>query len=285
MKIKNLQGILPTMVLSAIAIVSSCTKDNTTTVPSNDKPAIGLQLKNDSKFGKILTDSLGKSLYFFANDVKGISTCTAGCLSVWPIYYNKNASIDLGLDKTKVGEITRADGQKQTTYKGWPLYYFANDGTANDIKGDGVQKIWFVAKPDYIMMVANAQLTGNDTKNYLESYQPGEGKTIYFTDDIGRTLYAFSPDKFNKNTFTAADFSNDAVWPIYQQTTGAFPSIIAKDMVTNIDVFGKKQLTYKGWPLYYFGQDKSRGDNKGVSVPRPGIWPITNLNTVEASKG
>jgi hypothetical protein len=42
-----------------------------------------------------------------------------------------------------------------------------------------------------------------------------------------------------------------------------------------IDVFGKKQLTYNGWPLYYFGDDEGAvGANKGVSVPKPGIWPI-----------
>lgn len=49
-----------------------------------------------------------------------------------------------------------------------------------------------------------------------------------------------------------------------------------------IDVHGKMQLTYKGWPLYYFGQDQNRGETKGVSVPAPGVWPIVNMNTSQA---
>ncbi len=60
------------------------------------------------------------------------------------------------------------------------------------------------------------------------------------------------------------------------------PSILKASDFGTIDVHGKTQLTYKGWPLYYFGQDSQRGDNKGISVPAPGIWPIANTNTVVA---
>ncbi|WP_425564114.1 hypothetical protein [Saccharothrix xinjiangensis] len=50
----------------------------------------------------------------------------------------------------------------------------------------------------------------------------------------------------------------------------------------SIQVYGKTQLVYRGWPLYYFGQDQQRGDTKGVSVPRPGVWPIVNQETITA---
>jgi len=43
--------------------------------------------------------------------------------------------------------ITREDGQKQTTYKGLPLYYFAGDKAASDANGQGVRDVWFVATP------------------------------------------------------------------------------------------------------------------------------------------
>jgi predicted lipoprotein with Yx(FWY)xxD motif len=35
--------------------------------------------------------------------------------------------------------ITRADGSLQTTYKGWPLYYFSKDAGPGDLKGENVQ--------------------------------------------------------------------------------------------------------------------------------------------------
>jgi len=243
----------------------------------NDKK--GIQFREDAKFGTILTDKDGKTLYFFAMDAHGVSTCTGGCEAIWPVYYSTDASTDMAIDQTDIGTLTRADGSKQTTYKGWPLYYYASDTKADDVKGDGVNDIWFVAKPDYVLMVVRNQLIGANGIHYKEDLSVGDGLTTYFTDAKGRTLYAFAPDQFNTNTFTKEDFSNDAVWPIYQVTAGPIPSIIAQTAFANITVFGKTQLTYKGWPLYYFGQDMQRGDNKGVSVPQPGVWPVVNLQS------
>ncbi|WP_430099136.1 COG4315 family predicted lipoprotein [Peribacillus simplex] len=40
--------------------------------------------------------------------------------------------------------MIRDDGQKQTTYKGHPLYYFVKDKQAVDINGQGVNNVWFV---------------------------------------------------------------------------------------------------------------------------------------------
>jgi len=38
-----------------------------------------------------------------------------------------------------------------------------------------------------------------------------------------------------------------------------------------INVFGRTQLTYKEWSLYYFGQDSERRDNKEISFPTPDV--------------
>jgi len=48
-------------------------------------------------------------------------------------------------------------------------------------------------------------------------------------------------------------------------------------LFSTIDVFGKKQLTYNGWPVYRYGADSLiRGNTKGVSVGTPGLWPVMN---------
>lgn len=274
---KNVKAALKATVI--LALFLSCSK-NEGQAPEDQKK--GVQLAQDTKFGTILTDENGKTLYFFSNDTKGMSACIGNCLNTWPVYYSTAASSDLNIDKSQLGEITREDGSKQTTYKGWPLYYYAGDSQSGQVKGDGFNKIWYVAKPDYLLMVANGQLIGHDGKKYLGDYTEGVGNTLYFTDDKGRTLYAFKPDKFNKNNFTAADFSNDAIWPIYQKETGSLPSLTVAADIQVIAVFGKKQLTYKGWPLYYFGQDQQRGDNKGISFPRVNVWPILNDKTTIA---
>ncbi|WP_342648508.1 hypothetical protein [Mucilaginibacter sp. CSA2-8R] len=264
-----------------IACFSSCKKDNSATDTNTPAPVTGVKLSSSTNFGNIITDNNGRSLYFFAIDANGTSGCTDGCAVVWQAFYKENPSIGTGLTATDFGVTTRADGSKQTTYKGWPLYYYQNDAKSGDVNGDKVNNTWFVAKADYTVMLANTQLVGQNGTQYNSQMQAGQGITQFITDANGRTLYAFSPDKFNKNTFTKSDFSNNAVWPVYEMATvQSIPSILDKTQFGVIDVFGKKQLTYKGWPMYYFGNDQMvRGSTKGVSVPQPGVWPIANSST------
>lgn len=266
-----------------IATSQSCSKNNdSTNTPTPAGPSI--QLATNSKLGQILTDSNGRSLYFFAIDASGSSGCTGGCVTAWPVFYKENPTLAAGIKATDLGVITRSDGAKQTTYKGWPLYYYQNDTKAGDVNGDAVGGTWFIAKPDYSVMLVNAQLTGNNGTQYTSKYVAGQEITQYITDDYGRTLYAFTPDKFNKNTFTKPDFSNNAVWPIFELSTlKGIPSTLLTSNFDTLQVFGKAQLSFKGWPLYYFGNDNmTRGNNKGVSVPSPGVWPVVNNNSTPA---
>lgn len=246
------------------------------------EPTYGIMAKTTT-LGTVLTNQQGKTLYFFSSDVSGNSACTGNCLTNWPVFNVDLTSIDPTLTATDFGSITRADGTKQTTFKGWPLYTYSGDATAGDVKGENVGSKWFVAKTTYTIMLANAQLVGQDGKQYTSKYTEGAGDTQYFVDETGRTLYAFANDKKNKNNFTKSDFSNDGTWPIYGPDLKDVPSALDKSLFGTITVFGKNQMTYKGWPLYYYGSDnKVRGANKGVSFPRPGVWPIVNKDSPEA---
>ena len=247
--------------------------------PVAPEPESTVKLADDATFGKILTDSEGMSLYFFSRDTKDTSECLGGCLSAWPIFYQENIVLDAGLNTSDFATIDRSDGSKQTTYKGWPLYYYANDAAAGDTLGDAVGDVWYIAKPDYSLMYVSAQLVGHDGLNYLGDYTVGEGSTFYITDIEGRTLYGFVADTKDTNNYTMPDFSNDSVWPIFEVELNKIPSILDVADFGTIDVFGRSQITYKGWPLYYFGQDEARGDNKGISFPAPGVWPIVNIDT------
>jgi predicted lipoprotein with Yx(FWY)xxD motif len=146
---------------------------------------------------------------------------------------------------------------------------------SGQITGDGYAEVWYVAKPDYSIMLESAQLVGADNQDYKGDYTQGTGTTFFFTDDRGRTLYTFSKDSFKHNVYTAPDFSNNSTWPVYESTIKQVPSTIDRNLFDTINVYGRTQLTYKGWPLYYYGDDNSvRGSTKGVSVPAPGIWPV-----------
>ena len=268
----------------------SCKKNDGTAanqpLPANPQQVV---IHNSPTLGAYLTDNQNHTLYFFSNDANGQDACNGACALLWPVFNVDQLTADklgAGLDLADFGSITSAEGGKQLTYKGWPLHSYAppQNGTnqpeaAGLTSGDGFAGVWYVAKPDYTIMLANAQLIGADGKNYKSDYSEGIGNTVYFTDGTGLTLYTFSKDSTGVNKFTSADFSNNHLFPIYETDKIVVPSSLNKTDFLSIQVFGRTQLTYKGWPLYNFGQDSTtRGSNKAVSVPRPGVWPVAVKN-------
>ncbi len=234
-----------------------------------------IQLVQDPVLGTILTDGTGFTLYFYTKDaLPDSSLCTGSCVDFWPLFYIENPTLDEGLAMEDFGVIEHPEGGKQTTYKGWPLYYWVEDLDPGDTKGEGVSNVWFVAKPDYSIMLMDGYLIGKDGVTYNSAYDPGEEMVQYFVDAYGKALYVFVNDGYDQNTFTASDFSNNAVWPVYEEELQSVASILDASLFGSIDLFGRKQLTYNGWPLYHFGEDTQRGETTGVSVPAPGTWPV-----------
>jgi predicted lipoprotein with Yx(FWY)xxD motif len=105
-----------------------------------------------SKLGTILAAGpKQKTVYMFEGDKGSVSACSGACAHVWPPVTTsgeaKSAGSAMAAD---VGTITRADGTKQVTYKGHPLYYFARDGDKGDAYGQGVVGFgasWYVLAP------------------------------------------------------------------------------------------------------------------------------------------
>jgi len=284
MKTKKLSYLAIASVLMLTLAATSCKKTET----ANPTPAplvlTGLKLTTSANLGTVITDNNGFSLYFFSKDAASASTCVDGCAALWTPFYKDAPTLGAGLAATDFAVITRPDGKPQTTYKGWPLYYYAKDLAPGDLNGDAVGNLWAVAKADYTVMFSNAQLVGLDGANYTDLGVAGTGSSQYITDPNGRTVYMFSRDTHNTNTFTKADLSNNTVWPMDVVTAvGSIPTVLDKTQFSTITVFGNVQLVYKGHPLYYFGQDAGvRGSTKGISFPTPGaaVWKITNSNTV-----
>jgi predicted lipoprotein with Yx(FWY)xxD motif len=108
--------------------------------------AVKIQEKEGT--GKYLTDTEGKTLYWLKKDSPGKSTCMGSCLEKWPIYYRETVAAPKGIKADDFGTITREDGKKQTTFRGYPLYYWTNDKQPGDTTGYGVNNVWFVINPD-----------------------------------------------------------------------------------------------------------------------------------------
>jgi predicted lipoprotein with Yx(FWY)xxD motif len=97
--------------------------------------------------GSYLADARGMTLYTFKMDAPGKSACAGDCVTKWPLYHAEKVEPKEGLKSADFATLTREDGQKQTTYKGLPLYYFAGDKAPGDTAGHKVKDVWFAAAP------------------------------------------------------------------------------------------------------------------------------------------
>lgn len=97
--------------------------------------------------GNYLTDTEGMALYWFTKDSAGMSACADGCLQNWPAFYRDSVKAPAGVSADDFATITRADGAMQTTFRGYPLYYFVKDKAAGDTTGEGVKGVWYVIDP------------------------------------------------------------------------------------------------------------------------------------------
>jgi predicted lipoprotein with Yx(FWY)xxD motif len=107
-----------------------------------------IKIQKNAEIGKYLTDTEGKTLYWFKKDSPGKSACAGPCLEKWPIYYREKVAVPKGMKEADFGTITREDGKKQTTFRGYPIYYWINDKKAGEINGQGVNTVWYVINPD-----------------------------------------------------------------------------------------------------------------------------------------
>lgn len=101
--------------------------------------------------GAYLTDAKGMTLYWFKKDTAGKSACAGECLQKWPLYFREQVAPPAGTMAGDFGTITREDGARQTTFRGFPLYYFIGDKAAGDTSGQGVKEVWYVIDPGTFM--------------------------------------------------------------------------------------------------------------------------------------
>lgn len=238
---KVLAGMIVALLVQGAAAIAAQTTDS-------------VRLGTTAAGDRYLTDSKGMTLYYYTKDQTGDSDCNGNCLKAWPAFYAPDLSVSAPLDQADFGSIVRSDGSSQTTYKGWPLYYWFKDTKPGDMRGEGVGKVWYVlGVPAYTVMIATDPQLGN-----------------YLVDGQGRTLYWFTKDSSGG---TADSGAPNARWPAFAPSSFGVPSALdPADFATITRGAGVKQATYKGYPLYYFAGDARRGDVKGQGLG--GAWYV-----------
>ncbi|MDE0823315.1 MAG: hypothetical protein OSB07_05005 [Dehalococcoidia bacterium] len=210
-------------------------------------------LSNEGTSGLHLVDAEGMSLYLFTNDERNVSNCSGGCAEAWPpLLTLENTLAGDGLDLERVSSIERADGSNQVTYNGKPLYYFASVLNSGDTLGQDRGDVWFLVSPDGAPIRTAASVVISETAAL--------GNIL--TDLSGNALYLYTKDERNVSNCAGGCA---LAWP---------PSVTVNDPITGTGLDearigtisrgdGSSQVTYNGWPLYYFAADEKPGDTNG----------------------
>lgn len=157
--------------LAAACGTASSTSSNTSAPRAASSAAGGMvtvQTRSGGP-GTYLTDGSGRTVYLFASDTAGKSTCAGACAAAWPPLTATGVPTAGGSAKSSLlSTITRPDGSKQVAYAGHPLYYYAADRSAGDTQGQGVDGFgakWWVLSPDGSPITATSSSKPSPSKS------------------------------------------------------------------------------------------------------------------------
>lgn len=132
-----------------------------TSANGSGTPSGAVLRAEDGSLGRILVDRRGRTVYVFAKDGPGTSSCTGACASNWPpvVAPDPLPSSVPGVTGP-LGTTTRDDGSTQLTVADHPVYTFSGDTEPGETKGQGLTLdggLWTAVSP------AGSPVTGGET--------------------------------------------------------------------------------------------------------------------------
>jgi predicted lipoprotein with Yx(FWY)xxD motif len=109
-------------------------------------PAAGttVMIVQKSAIGYVLAQANHQVVYTYSKDKKGGKpTCTGSCAQTWLPVTGVPQAGPADVFPAKFGLVTRADGTKQITYNGYPLYLL-KDAKPLATTGNGMGGVWHV---------------------------------------------------------------------------------------------------------------------------------------------
>jgi predicted lipoprotein with Yx(FWY)xxD motif len=109
-------------------------------------PGTTVLIVQKSNLGYVLAEANGLVVYTYANDKKGgAPTCTGSCASLWPAVTGNPKALSADTLPGTLGTVSTADGAKQITYNGYPLYTYKGAKPLTT-SGNGIGGVWHVIK-------------------------------------------------------------------------------------------------------------------------------------------
>jgi len=109
---------------------------------------------------------------------------------------------------------------------------------------------------------------GNQTPSTIGVASSSLGTIL--VDANGMTLYYFAAD-IPASGISSCSGPCIGIWPVFSPGTVTVSApLAASDFSSFVRDDGKTQVTYRGWPLYYFAKDATPGDVNGENVL--GTW-------------
>jgi predicted lipoprotein with Yx(FWY)xxD motif len=153
---------LPALVVTGALLLAACggsPSSSSSTAASSPAPAKASSSPRPApvvgtstgSLGTFLVDAKGRALYLWDADHGAMSACSADCAQDWPPLTAAGTPRASGAAKPSLlGTIKRADGTREVTYAGHPLYYFAGDSAPKQTNGQGSDSFgspWWVVSP------------------------------------------------------------------------------------------------------------------------------------------
>jgi predicted lipoprotein with Yx(FWY)xxD motif len=107
---------------------------------SSTSSAPMVKTASNPTLGTILVTGQGMTLYHLSGESAGKFICTtSACMGVWHPLTVPAGTTPTGL--ASLGTVKRPEGTMQVTYKGSPLYTFAQDTKAGETNGQGIKDV------------------------------------------------------------------------------------------------------------------------------------------------
>lgn len=273
--------------LGAVALVAGSLAAAASPAGAAAKPPV-LTSISVKGFPGILADSSG-ALYVLSTEHAGALHCKAACLDTWKPVLVPSATTSVKVassakERGHVGFVKRTSSTKQVTYNGYPLYTYAADKTATQVKGaslaaDGGR--WYVV---------HAAATTNAATPFEAQLQSANiaGFHGVLESNTSRTLYLLSNEVGGVVACTGACLAS---WPPMEVPTATAAASIS----LGAGVDGKigfvtrssteKQVTFNSYPVYTFAGDRgpNQSNGQGIQEPSGATWYVINASATSAS--